>query len=221
MTRQPDNHPATGRPRRGCLGALLGAAAVVARSPWPWLVLLALVVAAFVVHRCEEDPPTLTVEHTKAIDTTPEEIRRIREIREWEFLSVSTEELVEAYKAGTFGDKQPARIYTGTLRLGIDLAEAKDDWLTTDGDTLRVTLPPIKLLDEDFIDEAKTQSFFESGSWSDKARDDMYHRAKEKMKQRCLTKENISSAEDNAMKQFFQMFKAMGFEFVEVRFDKN
>ena len=135
MTRQPDNSPATGRPQGGCLGALMGAANVVAHSPWPWLVLLALVVAAFVVHRCEKDPPALTVEHTKAIDTTPEEIRRIREIREWEFLSVSTEELVETYEAGTFADKQLARIYTGTLRLGIDMSRAGDNWFTARGDT--------------------------------------------------------------------------------------
>ena len=83
----------------------------------------------------------------------------------------------------------------------------------TSGDTLRVTLPKVKLLDEDFIDEAKTQPFFESGSWSDQARKDMYEKAKAKMKKRCLTKENAS-------KQFYQMFKAMGFETVEVRFEQ-
>ena len=81
-------------------------------------------------------------------------------------------------------------------------------------------LPKIKLLDDDFIDEAATQPFFESGTWNDKARDDLYLRAKDKMKQRCLTKENIASAEDNAMKQFYQMFKAMGYKFVVVRFKR-
>ena len=119
-----------------------------------------------------------------------------------------------------FKSDELIRIYKGTLRLGIDLAEAKDDWVKLSGDTLQVTLPRVKLLDEDFIDEAKTQAFFESGTWSDKARDDLYHRAKAKMKARCLTKENMASAEDNAMKQFFQMFKAMGFENIEVRFER-
>ena len=183
------------------------------------ILLLAVIAAAYLVRSCRND--SMTVHVDDKINLTPTQVKEMKEIGEWEFLSIEDEEMVDTVRKRLFKDDELIRIYTGTLRLGIDLAEAKDDWLTTDGDTLRVTLPPIKLLDEDFIDEAKTQSFFESGSWSDKARDDMYHRAKEKMKQRCLTKENISSAEDNAMKQFFQMFKAMGFEFVEVRFDKN
>lgn len=183
------------------------------------ILLLAVIAAAYLVRSCRND--SMTVHVDDKINLTPTQVKEMKEIGEWEFLSIEDEEMVDTTRKRLFKDDELIRIYTGTLRLGIDLTEAKDDWLTTDGDTLRVTLPPIKLLDEDFIDEAKTQSFFESGSWSDKARDDMYHRAKEKMKQRCLTKENISSAEDNAMKQFFQMFKAMGFEFVEVRFDKN
>jgi hypothetical protein len=183
------------------------------------ILLLAVIAAAYFVRSCRND--SMTVHVDDKINLTPTQVKEMKEIGEWEFLSIEDEEMVDTTRKRLFKDDELIRIYTGTLRLGIDLAEAKDDWITTDGDTLRVTLPPIKLLDEDFIDEAKTQSFFESGSWSDKARDDMYHRAKEKMKQRCLTKENISSAEDNAMKQFFQMFKAMGFEFVEVRFDKN
>ena len=183
------------------------------------ILLLAVIAAAYLVRSCRND--SMTVHVDDKINLTPTQVKEMKEIGEWEFLSIEDEEMVDTTRKRLFKDDELIRIYTGTLRLGIDLTEAKDDWITTDGDTLRVTLPPIKLLDEDFIDEAKTQSFFESGSWSDKARDDMYHRAKEKMKQRCLTKENISSAEDNAMKQFFQMFKAMGFEFVEVRFDKN
>lgn len=182
------------------------------------ILLLAVIAAAYLVRSCRNDSVTVHVDDK--INLTPTQVKEMKEIGEWEFLSIEDEEMVDTTRKRLFKDDELIRIYTGTLRLGIDLTEAKDDWLTTDGDTLRVTLPPIKLLDEDFIDEAKTQSFFESGSWSDKARDDMYHRAKEKMKQRCLTKENISSAEDNAMKQFFQMFKAMGFKTVEVRFER-
>ena len=218
MTRQPDNHPATGRPRRGCLGALLGAAAVVARSPWPWLVLLALVVAAFVVHRCEEDPPTLTVEHTKAIDTTPEEIRRIREIREWEFLSVSTEELVEAYEAGTFGDKQLARIYTGTLRLGIDMSRADDRWFEARGDTAVLRPPDQGPLDDNFVDETRTRAFYEKGSWPAAELDRLYERARTAMLRRHLTKAHLDEARQSAREQFTRIFQGLGFTTVDVSF---
>ncbi len=181
-------------------------------------VLLAVVSAAYLVRSCRDD--SLTVHVDDKIDITPTQVVKMKEIGEWEFLAVEDEEMVDTVRKRLFGSDELIRIYKGTLRLGVDLSEAGDDWIRLSGDTLRVTLPRVKLLDDDFIDEAATQAFFESGTWDDQARDDLYHRAKAKMKARCLTKENIASAEDNALKQFFQMFKAMGFDNVEVRFER-
>lgn len=39
------------------------------------------------------------------------------------------------------------------------------------------------------------------------------------MKARCLTKENIENAQDNAKRQFTQMLKAMGLEHVNISFE--
>ncbi len=183
------------------------------------IVLLAVISAAYLVRSCRNNSMTTVV--NDKINITPTQVRAMKEIGEWEFLSIEDEEMIDTTRRKLFGTDELIRIYSGTLRLGIDLAEAKDDWLTVTGDTLTVTLPRVKLLDEDFIDEAKTQSFFETGTWNDAAREAMYQRAKEKMKRRCLTKENITSAKNNAEKQFFQMFKAMGFKFVVVRFEKQ
>ena len=180
------------------------------------IVLLAVISAAYLVKSCHGSSITTSV--NDKIDITPTQVAAMKEIGEWEFLSIEDEEMVDTTRKGLFSSDELIRIYSGTLRLGIDLGEAKDDWLTVVGDTLKVTLPRVKLLDEDFIDEAKTQPFFETGTWNDAAREAMYRRAREKMKRRCLTKENIESAENNATKQFFQMFKAMGFKYVEVRF---
>ena len=182
------------------------------------IVLLAVISAAYLVKSCHGSSITPSV--NDKIDITPTQVAAMKDIGEWEFLSIEDEEMVDTTRKGLFSSDELIRIYSGTLRLGIDLAEAKPDWIVTAGDTLRVTLPKVKLLDEDFIDEAKTQPFFESGSWSDQARKDMYEKAKAKMKKRCLTKENIASAENNASKQFYQIFKAMGFETVEVRFER-
>lgn len=183
------------------------------------IVLLAVISAAYLVRSCRNNSMTTVV--NDKINITPTQVRAMKEIGEWEFLSIEDEEMIDTTRRKLFGTDELIRIYSGTLRLGIDLAEAKDDWLTVTGDTLTVTLPRVKLLDEDFIDEAKTQPFFETGTWNDAAREAMYQRAKEKMKRRCLTKENITSAKNNAEKQFFQMFKAMGFKFVVVRFEKQ
>ena len=182
------------------------------------IVVLVIVASAYLVRQCRGN--SITAHVNDSIDITPTQVLAMEEIGEWEFLSIEDEEMVDTVRKKLFGTDELIRIYRGTLRLGIDLSEAREDWVAVSGDTLRIVLPKVKLLDDDFIDETKTQPFFESGTWSDQARSDLYHRAKARMKARCLTKENIASAEDNALKQFYQMFKAMGSETVEVRFER-
>ncbi len=182
------------------------------------IVVLVIVASAYLVRQCRGN--SITAHVNDSIDITPTQVLAMKKIGEWEFLSIEDEEMVDTVRKKLFGTDELIRIYRGTLRLGIDLSEAREDWVAVSGDTLRIVLPRVKLLDDDFIDEARTQPFFESGTWSDQARSDLYHRAKARMKARCLTKENIASAEDNAMKQFYQMFKAMGYETVEVRFER-
>ena len=161
---------------------------------------------------------SITIESEKKIDITPEQIRSIKAIGEWEFLSINDEELVDTTRKGLFRNDHLVRIYYGTMRLGFDLKDAKEDWIKASGDTVEVTLPPIRLLDSDFIDEAKTRSFYESGRWSAADREKMYRKAKAMMLRNGLTQTNIRSAENNADAQFRNMFRAMGFENVVIRF---
>lgn len=149
---------------------------------------------------------------------SPTQIKSIESIGQWEFLSVSDEELVDTTRHGFFGDDKLVRIYYGTLRLGIDMKDVKEGWMEANKDTIVCTLPPIKLLDNNFIDEAKTKSFFETGKWTGQDRQAMYERAYRSMKKRCLSSSNITTAENNAQSQFFKMLKTMGFSNVKVRF---
>ncbi len=153
---------------------------------------------------------------------SPTQIESIEAIGQWEFLAISDEELVDTVRHGFFGDDQLVRIYYGTLRLGIDMKDAKEGWIETDvdNDSIICTLPPIKLLDNNFIDEAKTKSFFEEGKWTGGDRQAMYDRAYALMKKRCLTPQNIQAAERNAKQQFREMLKTMGFPNVKVEFEK-
>lgn len=150
---------------------------------------------------------------------SPTQIKSIESIGQWEFLSVSDEELVDTTRHGFFGDDKLVRIYYGTLRLGIDMKDVKEGWMEANKDTIVCTLPPIKLLDNNFIDEAKTKSFFETGKWTGQDRQAMYERAYRSMKKRCLSSSNITTAENNAQSQFFKMLKTMGFSNVKVRFE--
>ena len=109
---------------------------------------------------------TASLSAKERVELSPTQIESIKAIGQWEFLSISDEEIVDTVRHGFFGDDELVRIYSGTLRLGIDLSDTEDGWLRADGDTLRVLLPDVKLLDEHFLDEASARSFYESGTWS-------------------------------------------------------
>lgn len=155
------------------------------------------------------------------INITPEQITSIKAIGEWEFLSVSNEELVDTIREGMLSDDHLVRIYYGTARLGINMHHVEPGWLTTRGDTLVATLPAIELLDRDFIDEARTKSFFESGSWSHADREALYRKAYRQMLRHTMTHDNLQAARDNGEEQFRRMLKVMGFPLVSVHFREN
>lgn len=152
------------------------------------------------------------------IDITPEQIQSIKAIGEWEFLSISDEEMVDTIRKGIFSDDHLVRIYYGTMRLGINLKQVKSGWISTNGDTLNIMLPQIALLDKDFIDEARTKSFFESGSWSPKDREAMMRRAYQRMLQRGLTPQNLEAARVNGDAQVRQVMQGMGFKHVKIQY---
>ena len=180
------------------------------------IVLTVVLVAKHYVKKITSSPAALTIEKNDSIDITPMQIRSIENIGEWEFLTINDEELVDTVRKGFFGDDELVRIYYGTLRLGINMKEAHEGWLAMDGDTLRAVLPPVRLLDDSFIDETRTRSFIESGKWSHQDREQMYRRADAMMRRRCLTPDNYRNARQNAEEQFRSMLQSMGYENVKV-----
>lgn len=211
------------KPRHNILRRLSRIFTGVAR--WWWLIAIAAiaVAVAVTVRTAVEHPPVkLEVKHDTRIDMTPEEVRQVRDIGEWEFLSVTTEELVEWNRKRTLGFDRLVRIYTGTLRLGIDMHTASDDWFTSLPDsTAHLKLPAVKLLDEHFIDEARSRSFYERGVIPPEAHKQLLEKARRQMRQRCVTGQNLTTAEKNAREQFTRTFKAMGFKTVEIEFEKK
>jgi len=135
------------------------------------------------------------------IEQTPTVVSQIREIGQWEFLSITDEELVDTVRTGFFSDDELVRIYYGTLRIGIDFSQCDEKWIERDGDSIKIDLPPVQLLDENFLDEARTKSFFESGKWSNADRKAMADRAKAVMRKRCLTDANMKQAQQIAEQQ--------------------
>nr|WP_314698839.1 DUF4230 domain-containing protein [uncultured Prevotella sp.] len=159
----------------------------------------------------------VSVSTDSKIDITPTRIQEIQDIGQWEFLSINDEELIDTVSRGFFSDSELVRIYYGTLRLGVDLHHTEPHWIRVVNDSIIVAkLPAIELLDNNFIDEAKSRSFFEKGEWTSADREQLYQRAYKKMMARCMTNENILIAERNAKQQFTQFLKAMGYKNIKV-----
>ena len=180
------------------------------------LVVVVVLVARHYINKVSSTSTMTEVVKDEKIDITPSQIRSIEQIGEWSFLEINDEELVDTIRHGFFSDDELVRIYYGTLRLGINLKEAHEGWLAMQNDTLCAILPPVRLLDNNFIDETRTCSFIETGKWTHHDRKAMYNRAVQRMRRRCLTKKNYQSARDNARVQFEQMLRSMGYDKVRV-----
>ena len=185
--------------------------------------LVAVIVVAGMVWRLTDEvkDAKLEVVSDNKIDITPEVIQSIKSIGEWEFLSIDDEEMVDTTRKGIFSDDHLVRIYYGQLSLGVNMHKVGPRWIEVAGDSVTVTLPKVELLDNDFIDEARTKSFYESGKWSAADREAMYRRAYSLMKRNCLTPKNIRAAQNNAEAQMQNIMKSLGFRAVTVKFDNN
>lgn len=183
------------------------------------LALIAFIIVFSWLMFCEKDN-SVEIAVDDKINDTPTQIESIRDIGEWEFLSISNEELVDTVRKGLFSDDHLVRIYYGTLRLGINMHQASPNWLTVRGDTVKAILPKVGLLDKNFIDEARTKSFYESGSWKAKDREALYKKAYRQMLKRCMTPDNLNTARENAEAQFRNMLLSMGYKHVEVKSEK-
>jgi len=162
----------------------------------------------------------IAVETNQEINITPEQITSIKAIGEWEFLSIADEELVDTVRKGLLSNDHLVRIYYGTLRLGINMHQVEPGWIQAEGDSVTVTLPKITLLDRDFIDEARTKSFFESGRWKPKDREALYQRAYRRMLQRSLTPEYKQHARQNGEAQFRRMMTTLGYNRVAINWQE-
>lgn len=201
----------------------------LARVGQHWRLLLALAAALtiagvvlwgwHVIHT--SDRPLMGITHNERIESTPEEILALKDVGEWEFLSVETEELVEHHEPHTFGDTHLVKIYHGRLSLGIDMKDAADDWFRDSLSTAIITLPAITLLDDYFIDEARTVTFYEKGRHNAATKQRLYDKAAEAMMQRALAPTNVSEAQHTAREHFMKLMKPFGYKEVIVRFEER
>jgi hypothetical protein len=188
-------------------------------SPFLWpIALVAVILLALVWLTKGIEQTSLDVVVDDRIDRTTQYVEQIKTIGEWEFLTIEDEELVDTVRKGFFSDDHLVRIYYGTLRIGTNLQAVREWDIRVSGDTISVILPQVGLLDERFIDEARTKSFHESGDWTPADREALYQKAHRQMLHRRLTPEVVSEARRHGEQQVAQLLRAWGFKHVEVSF---
>lgn len=191
----------------GSIAVIFAVIAAIAIGSWVWKVM-------------EQAVPSITIRDHREIGLLSTQIQDIRDIGQWEFLSIDDEELVDTMRRGLLFDDHLVCIYRGTLRIGINMQEVREEDISVSDDSLSISLPQVGLLDDSFIDEAHTEIFFESGQWLANAHKELYHRAEEQMKARALTAENKNRAQQLAEHQIRQLFQAMGYNHVAVTFQE-
>lgn len=213
--------PPDGKSKRGCWSILWWCLKAMVRH---WRITFFILLVALIGYGAMVAYRTLTNSNDavdKPIEQSPEEIMRLQAIGQWEFLSVEAEELVERHYSGLMSERDLVCIYRGTLRIGVDMRKLPSDWVEMKERSAILHLPQPSLLDENFLDESRTTVFFEQGVFRTEERDAMRTEAKDKMKKRAMTTENLSIARRNAEAQFQKLFLAMGYEDVVVEFDAN
>ena len=197
----------------------------ILKNKYVWTATLAVaaaaVLAVLIVRACEAaEQSGIGITTDQQIDLTPQQIERIKDIGEWEFLAVVDEEMVDTVRRGLFSDDQLVRIYYGTVRLGINLHQVSPGWLTLDGDSLTARLPPIGLLAKDFIDEARTRSFHESGRWTAADREHLYRKAYRRMLAHAMTPDNLLQARQNGEQHFRSLMNALGIRRLRIEWEQ-
>lgn len=191
---------------------ILAALLLLALAAWGVMALL---------HKCNGVNPFGADGHEGAISKTPEEVLAIRHIGQWEFLSVTTEEMVERHERRVLGDRHLVRIYHGTIRIGLDTDEFGDDWFVPRGKTAVLTLPDVKVLDENFIDEARTTTFYAEGTFNAETKQQLYDEARRAMRARAFSGKNRKSARIAVEQHMKALFTAFGYDSVSVSFPKE
>lgn len=165
----------------------------------------------WLLNKTKEVSPSITAYEQVDKHFLPSHLESIRNIGQWEFLSITDEEVVDTTRVNTFIDDHLVLIFHGTLRLGIDLQRIKNQDIVVQNDTVFMRLPQVELLDNNFIDDTRTTVFHETGKWSANERSQLYERGKRKMKQRVLTSQNLSHTQELAEEQIRRILHAMGY----------
>lgn len=155
--------------------------------------------------------PRVEVGHIQLSDLSKTEKMKV--------LSMYKEVVVSQYRQGLsilYGQNTAEihSIYPGRIDIGFDLAKCDENWISTEGDTVVVNLPPVEILNKDgwYIDETKRQTPIEEGNWTSADYTKMARRANALIKRTCELEDCYKQAETQGFKVVTNLLRAFGYQ---------
>ena len=147
---------------------------------------------------------------------TVEDIRKIGQLK---VLTIYKEFLVSQYRKRSFliPDDEIHIVYDGRIDLGFDLAECPDSCITRHGDSTFVTLPPVRILNQNevYVDPGDVK--IESGTWTNGEMEGFKHRANAYMLYSSERDDCYRRAERMGMQTITELLRPMETNYIEVR----
>ena len=188
------------------------------------LLCLAVGVAAYIALRSVFSGSSLTTEAEERIERTPAVVDSIRSIGQWELASVELSVDVDTIRKRWIGlvKDEVKRRYTGKLSIGIDMTQLHDSCYAVSGDTITVTLPAVRLLDTNFIDESRTRTLIadnEEFADNPQVKKAMLEKARRRLAAQGADSETVAECRQRAAAEVKERFSAIGYSAVVVVFE--
>ena len=188
------------------------------------LLCIAVGVAAYLALRYVFSSSSLTTETEERIERTPAVVDSIRSIGQWELASVELSVDVDTIRKRWIGlvKDEVKRRYTGRLSVGIDMTQLQDSCYAVSGDTITVTLPAVRLLDTNFIDESRTRTLIadnEEFADNPQVKKAMLEKARRRLAAQGADSETVAECRQRAAAEVKERFSAIGYSTVVVVFE--
>ena len=172
--------------------------------------IVVVLVAFIVISKCFAPQLFEVVRHNDDIELTPTQISEIKSSNSWCFYQVE----IGPMRVDTIsGFANLSRFYYGTLHIGVDINKAADNWIVQSDDTVYVSLPPIEVLDDEFIDESRTTTFDESHVLTEWSNDDyaaLLAKAHRQMLSVYFSPANIATAKHDGRQRMTDIVRSFG-----------
>lgn len=145
-------------------------------------------------------------------------VEDIRKIGQLKVLTINKEFLVSQYRKRNFliSDDEIHIVYDGRIDLGFDLSECQDSCITRRGDSTFVTLPPVRILNQNEVYVEPGDVKIESGTWTNSEMEGFKRRANAYMLYSSERDDCYRRAEQMGMQTLTELLRPMETNFIQV-----